>query len=62
MFFWADEITLAETLRDAGYATSHIESGINSDLGSDVEPQPLDQGFDYFYGHNAFKYPLTVTQ
>ena len=54
VFLSRDEITLAETLRDAGYATSHIGKWhLNSDLGSDVEPQPLDQGFDYFYGHNA---------
>ena len=58
VFLSRDEITLAETLRDAGYATSHIGKWhLNSDLGSDVEPQPLDQGFDYFYGHNAFQIP-----
>ncbi|MEC8298991.1 MAG: sulfatase-like hydrolase/transferase [Pseudomonadota bacterium] len=58
VFLSRDEITLAETLRGAGYATSHIGKWhLNSDLGSDVEPQPLDQGFDYFYGHNAFQIP-----
>ena len=30
---------------------------LNSDLGSPTEPQPNDQGFDYFYGHNAFQTP-----
>lgn len=52
------EITLAEVLRDAGYATAHIGKWhLNSDLGSDKEPQPTDQGFDYYYGHNAFQLP-----
>lgn len=52
------EITLAEVLRAAGYATAHIGKWhLNSDLGSDSEPQPTDQGFDYYYGHNAFQLP-----
>jgi arylsulfatase A-like enzyme len=52
------EITLAEVLRDAGYATAHIGKWhLNSDLASSTEPQPTDQGFDYFYGHNAFQIP-----
>ena len=52
------EITIAEVLRDAGYATAHIGKWhLNSDLASDTEPQPTDQGFDYFYGHNAFQVP-----
>ena len=52
------EITLAEVLRDAGYTTAHIGKWhLNSDLGSDSEPQPTDQGFDYYYGHNAFQLP-----
>ena len=52
------EITLAEVLRDAGYATAHIGKWhLNSDLASSTEPQPTDQGFDYFYGHNAFQLP-----
>jgi arylsulfatase A-like enzyme len=52
------EITLAEVLADAGYATAHIGKWhLNSDLGSDDEPQPTEQGFDYFYGHNAFQVP-----
>ena len=52
------EITLAEVLRDAGYATAHIGKWhLNSDLGSTTEPQPTDQGFDYYYGHNAFQIP-----
>ena len=56
-----DEITLAETLKGAGYATSHIGKWhLNSDLASEVEPQPLDQGFDYFYGHNAFQVPTNL--
>lgn len=52
------EITLAEVLRAAGYATAHIGKWhLNSDLGSSTEPQPTDQGFDYYYGHNAFQLP-----
>jgi arylsulfatase A-like enzyme len=52
------EITLAEVLREAGYATAHIGKWhLNSDLGSNKEPQPTDQGFDYYYGHNAFQLP-----
>ncbi len=52
------EITLAEVLRDAGYSTAHIGKWhLNSDLGSDTEPQPTEQGFDYYYGHNAFQLP-----
>jgi arylsulfatase A-like enzyme len=52
------EITLAEVLKDAGYDTAHIGKWhLNSDLGSTTEPQPTDQGFDYYYGHNAFQLP-----
>ena len=53
-----EEITLAEVLKSAGYATATIGKWhLNSDLGSKYEPQPTDQGFDYFYGHNAFQIP-----
>jgi arylsulfatase A-like enzyme len=53
-----EEITLAEVLKAAGYATAHIGKWhLNSDLGSDTEPQPTEQGFDYYYGHNAFQLP-----
>jgi arylsulfatase A-like enzyme len=53
-----EEITLAEVLRAEGYATALIGKWhLNSNLGSDAEPQPTDQGFDYFYGHNAFQVP-----
>jgi arylsulfatase A-like enzyme len=53
-----EEITLAEVLKDAGYATAHIGKWhLNSDLGSETEPQPMQQGFDYYYGHNAFQLP-----
>ena len=52
------EVTLAELLKAAGYATAHIGKWhLNSDLGSKTEPQPTDQGFDYYYGHNAFQLP-----
>ena len=52
------EITLAEVLKDAGYDTAHIGKWhLNSDLASTTQPQPTDQGFDYYYGHNAFQLP-----
>jgi len=52
------EITLAEVLKQAGYQTALVGKWhLNSDLGSSDEPQPNDQGFDYFYGHNAFQVP-----
>jgi arylsulfatase A-like enzyme len=53
-----EEITLAEVLKDAGYSTAHIGKWhLNSDLGSNTEPQPTEQGFDYYYGHNAYQLP-----
>lgn len=58
VFLRDEEITLAEVLRDAGYATAHIGKWhLNSDLASDSEPQPTEQGFDYYYGHNAYQLP-----
>ena len=52
------EITLGEVLKDAGYNTALIGKWhLNSDLSSTIEPQPNDQGFDYYYGHNAFQLP-----
>lgn len=58
VFLRDEEITLAEVLKDAGYATAHIGKWhLNSDLASTTEPQPTDQGFDYFFGHNAFQLP-----
>jgi arylsulfatase A-like enzyme len=58
IFLRDEEITLAEVLKAEGYATALIGKWhLNSDLGSEDEPQPTDQGFDYFYGHNAFQIP-----
>jgi arylsulfatase A-like enzyme len=58
IFLRDEEITLAEVLKAEGYATALIGKWhLNSDLGSEDEPQPTDQGFDYFYGHNAFQTP-----
>ena len=58
IFLRDEEITLAEILKAEGYATALIGKWhLNSDLGSEEEPQPTDQGFDYFYGHNAFQIP-----
>jgi len=58
VFLRDEEITLAEVLAAEGYATALIGKWhLNSDLGSEDEPQPTDQGFDYFYGHNAFQIP-----
>lgn len=60
VFLESAEITLAEVLADAGYATALVGKWhLNSDLGSEDEPQPTDQGFDYFYGHNAFQIPTS---
>jgi len=56
-----EEVTLAETLRSAGYQTALVGKWhLNSDLGSHDEPQPTDQGFDYAYGHNAFQVPTNL--
>lgn len=53
-----EEVTLAEVLRAEGYATALIGKWhLNSNLASAEEPQPTDQGFEYFYGHNAFQIP-----
>ena len=53
-----EEITLAEVLKDAGYSTALIGKWhLNSNLGSNTEPQPTEQGFDYYYGHNAYQLP-----
>jgi len=53
-----EEITLAEVLKSVGYRTALMGKWhLNSDLGSKTEPQPRDQGFDAFYGHNAFQIP-----
>lgn len=58
VFLRDEEVTLAEVLKDAGYATAHIGKWhLNSDLASKTEPQPTDQGFDYYYGHNAYQLP-----
>ena len=58
IFLRDEEITLAEILSAEGYATALIGKWhLNSDLGSEDEPQPTDQGFQYFYGHNAFQTP-----
>jgi arylsulfatase A-like enzyme len=58
VFLKDEEITLAEVLKAEGYATALVGKWhLNSDLGSEDEPQPTDQGFDYFYGHNAFQVP-----
>jgi arylsulfatase A-like enzyme len=58
VFLRDEEITLAELLSGEGYETVHIGKWhLNSDLGSDTEPQPTEQGFDYYYGHNAFQIP-----
>jgi arylsulfatase A-like enzyme len=58
VYLRAAEITLAEVLKSTGYSTALIGKWhLNSDLGSNDEPQPTDQGFDYFYGHNAFQIP-----
>ena len=58
IFLRDEEVTLAEVLGAEGYATALIGKWhLNSDLAALDEPQPTDQGFDYFYGHNAFQTP-----
>jgi arylsulfatase A-like enzyme len=58
IFLRKNETTLAELLKVQGYETALIGKWhLNSDLGNEEEPQPLDHGFDYAYGHNAFQIP-----
>ena len=58
IFLGKDEVTLATVLHEAGYVTALVGKWhLNSDLGKAAEPQPLDHGFDYHYGHNAFQIP-----
>ncbi len=58
IFLRENETTLAELLKSQGYETALIGKWhLNSDLGNEEEPQPLDHGFDYAYGHNAFQIP-----
>ncbi|MCR9277146.1 MAG: sulfatase-like hydrolase/transferase [Pseudomonadaceae bacterium] len=58
IFLRSEEITLAELLKNEGYNTALIGKWhLNANLGSENEPQPMDQGFDNFYGHNAFQIP-----
>lgn len=44
----AEQVTLAEHLRAAGYTTAHIGKW---HLGYTEETMPLNQGFDYSFGH-----------
>jgi arylsulfatase A-like enzyme len=44
----ADRVTIAEMLREAGYATAHIGKW---HLGYTPETMPNAQGFDYSFGH-----------
>jgi arylsulfatase A-like enzyme len=58
IFLRKNEVTLAELLKSQGYETALIGKWhLNSDLGNKEEPQPLDHGFDYAYGHNAYQIP-----
>jgi len=58
VYLRAEERTLAEVLGDAGYQTALIGKWhLNSDLGNAQEPQPQDQGFEVFFGHNAYQIP-----
>ena len=46
-----DEITLAEMLKQAGYATAYVGKwGITNFTQSDGGAHPNDEGFDHFYG------------
>lgn len=44
----AQQVTIAEMLKAAGYATAHIGKW---HLGYDAETMPRNQGFDYSFGH-----------
>ncbi|HZW32508.1 MAG TPA: sulfatase-like hydrolase/transferase, partial [Isosphaeraceae bacterium] len=44
----AREVTIAEMLKAAGYATAHVGKW---HLGSSVETMPTAQGFDFSFGH-----------
>ena len=44
----ADEVTLAEMMRDVGYATAHVGKW---HLGYTPSTMPNQQGFDYSFGH-----------
>ena len=58
IYLHKQEITLADLLKEQGYATAIIGKWhLNSDLGDPEEPQPTDHGFDYSYGHNAYQTP-----
>lgn len=54
-----DEITMAEVLRSAGYATGligkwHLAQSGKGPGGFDAATMPIAQGFDYFYGTPEF--------
>ncbi len=60
IFLKDEEVTLAEVLQPLGYQTALVGKWhLNSSLASKDEPQPTDQGFDYFFGHNAFQIPTS---
>lgn len=45
-----EEITIAELLKENGYATGHFGKWHLSDLSSKTQPGPLDQGFEHSLG------------
>lgn len=48
------EITIASLLKDAGYRTALIgKYHLNSLMGTSQEPQPMDHGFEYFFGNEG---------
>jgi arylsulfatase A len=53
----ADETTIAELLRDAGYQTVYLGKWhLNGGLGTD-QPQPDDHGFDHWFATTGFAMP-----
>lgn len=58
VFLREEETTLAEILKNRGYVTALVGKWhLNSNLADMEETQPVEHGFDYAFGHNAFQIP-----
>ncbi len=47
----SEDVTIAERLREAGYATGVVGKWALGDAAAENEGRPNDQGFDYFFGY-----------